>query len=326
MRASHAALIAIAVLVAAPGGSALQGPPGDRLAWQLSSGPFTGNVKALVQSESGTVFALANSELYRSVDDGTTWQRCESQPVHQFGVVQFNPWLATIAGRLYSSADPGSPLYASVDECVTSRTFPEPPQMGRGLGEGITVVNGTLIASTGSGLFALKGEQSMLRGAVGTWTPLAIPAGGEPRAYGRERTWFLVAGQRLFRSTDDGTTWQRLAPEDMRFSSVVTGGTSLWATASGGVWRSADGGETWSRMIESGLTALIAKGRSVHVAVFDPLAIMRSADDGASWTTRAEPAASARLETSGYAAGGRRIFRRPTRPGREGLAARPAGR
>src|SRR5690348_8645398 len=50
------------------------------LVWQPSVGPFTGGVHAFAESDAGTLFAYANSDIYRSRDDGVTWVRCPSQP------------------------------------------------------------------------------------------------------------------------------------------------------------------------------------------------------------------------------------------------------
>jgi hypothetical protein len=52
----------------------------EPLQWEAAVGPFTGNAKALAESDSGTLFAYVNSEIYRSRDDGVSWTRCESQP------------------------------------------------------------------------------------------------------------------------------------------------------------------------------------------------------------------------------------------------------
>jgi Two component regulator propeller len=291
VKASVGAVVAIAAFVALGAGISGQRVVPEPLPWQASIGPFTGNVTALAQSESGAIFALAGAELYRSTNDGATWIRCESQPVHQSGAAHFEPWLATADQRLYASGDPAGPVYVSIDECVTSRAVPPPPAASRTASEWMTVANGVLMAAYEDSLFALREESGAGRDRLGAWTQLSIPTGKRPRVSGRGEAMFLTLSQRLFRTTDRGATWQQLAADGPRFSYVVTGGTRLYAAASAGIWRSADGGETcdagatWTATGVGGIpvTSLIAGSDAAFASMGDG-SLWKSQDAGLTWS------------------------------------------
>jgi len=266
------------------------------LEWQLAAGPFTGNALALAESESGTLFAYVNAEIYRSPDDGVSWTRCESQPSNRAGDQVFERWLLVYGRRLYASAASGGPFYVTDDECASSHPIPKPPGADSRRGH-VTVVDGVLLAVYGGAALFTSSDEGR------TWeqgqSPLAD--GTEPRLATRNGAVFLVLSQQLYRSNDRGRTWIRLAADGPRFSGVVSGGDGLYAAASGGIWRSTDEGVSWTRLFESGLTAATARGSRVYVSIFNPGATARSVDDGKTWTRGALPlprnGANALLET-----------------------------
>jgi photosystem II stability/assembly factor-like uncharacterized protein len=268
----------------------------EPLQWQPAVGPFTGNAKALAESDSGTLFAYVNSEIYRSRDDGVSWTRCESQPSNRPGDLVFDRWLLASGRRLYASAASGGPMYVTDDECASSRAIPKPPGADSRRWH-VTVVDGILVAALdGPTLFTSSDEGR-------TWEQgqSPLPDGIEPRLVTRNGAVFLVLSRQLYRSNDPGRSWSRLAPDGPRFSWVVPGGEHVYAAASGGMWRSTDDGRTWARMFESGLTAATATGSRVYVSVFNPGATARSVDGGNTWTHGALPlrlhSANALLET-----------------------------
>ena len=261
-RLRHVVLLVLGTCLT--GGDALRGQqPGTTppLQWQPAGGPFTGNVKALAESDSGTLFAYVNSEIYRSRNDGVSWTRCESQPSNRAGDLVFERWLLASGRRLYASASSGGPMYVTDDECASSRPVPKPPGADSRRWH-VTVVDGILVAVfDGPTLFTSSNEGR-------TWEQgqSPLPDGIEPRLVTRNGAMFLVLSQQLYRSNDRGRTWSRLAANGPLFGWVVPGGDRLYAGASGGMWRSTDDGRTWARMFdmfESGLTAATARGSRV---------------------------------------------------------------
>jgi photosystem II stability/assembly factor-like uncharacterized protein len=289
-------LLLLGTCVASPHPLDGQEPGTVPLEWQLAVGPFAGYAGALAEAQSGTLFAYVNAEIYRSLDDGISWTRCESQPFNRPGDRVFDRWLVTSGRRLYASTASGGPLYVTDDECASSRAIPKPP--GSDLRRGhVTVVDGVLVAVyDGPALFTSSDDGR-------TWEqgPSPLPDGIEPRLTTRDSAVFLVLSQQLYRSNDHGRTWTRLAANGPRFSWVVSGGDRLYAGAFGGIWRSTDDGNTWTRLLETALTAATARGSRVYASVFNPGATARSVDGGNTWT-RAEPplplrSANALLET-----------------------------
>ena len=296
-RLRHVVFLLLGTFLA--GGHALRGQqPGmtPPLQWQPAAGPFTGNVKALAESDSGTLFAYVNSEIYRSRDDGVSWTRCESQPSNRAGDLVFARWLLASGRRLYASASSGGPMYVTDDECASSRPVPKPPGADSRRWH-VTVVDGILVAAFDGPTFFTSSDDGR------TWEPRPspLPDGIEPRLVTRNGAVFLVLSQQLYRSSDRGYTWSRLAANGPQFGWVVPGGERLYAVASGGIWRSTDDGRTWARMFESGLTAATARGSRVYVSVFNPGATARTVDGGNTWTQGAQPlrlhSANALLET-----------------------------
>ena len=118
----------------------------EALAWQASAGPFTGNVKALVEGDADTVFAWVDAEIFRSRDDGVTWIRCESQPLRPRDPVPLDRWLVSSGQRLHSSGATDGPMHVSDDGCVSWRAVTRPPVPWIKRGH-ITVLGGVVFAA-----------------------------------------------------------------------------------------------------------------------------------------------------------------------------------
>jgi photosystem II stability/assembly factor-like uncharacterized protein len=254
----------------------------DVLAWQASIGPFTGTASVLVEGEDDAVFAWVGLEVFRSRDDGQSWTRCAGQPYHRSEPALLGRWLLSVGRRLYASGSHNGPMKVSEDECDSWRPISRPPAPPNEAGD-VTAVNGVLLAAYSRADFFTS------RDGGTTWLPGALPGGTNPRLATRDRTAYLVLGQLLHQSIDNGATWSRLAPNGPLLNAIVPGGRSLYATGSGGIWRSEDGGATWVRMIETALTAITARGPKIYASVFHPVALARSLDDGRTWTRQPLP-------------------------------------
>jgi photosystem II stability/assembly factor-like uncharacterized protein len=287
--------------------------PQQALAWQASAGPFTGIVRAFAEGDGDTLYAWVDAEVFRSRDDGVTWNRCESQPQRPSEQAQApapaDRWFLTSGRRLYASGGYGGFMQASDDECVTWRAVMPPPGQSKRRAQ-VAAIHGVLFAVyDGATSFTSRDDGQ-------TWIQGALPGGAEARVATRGNSAYLIMSQRLYRSTDSGATWSPLAPEGPQFQSVMTGGNWLYATASGGIWRSQDDGATWVRMLETGVTSATVRGERIYASVFHPAALARSADHGSTWTRLEMPlpgrSAIALLETRRgtlLAGTGRGIFR-----------------
>ncbi|HEY0512481.1 MAG TPA: hypothetical protein VGH73_11285 [Thermoanaerobaculia bacterium] len=96
-----------------------------------------------------------------------------------------------------------------------------------------------------------------------------------------------AAGDRSFRSTDGGRTWQGFARaisqqglNDLAFDPDDP--DLLYAANPQAIWRSADGGESWTRISGQTPTRLAALGH--HTLLASQCGVTRSTDDGRTWS------------------------------------------
>lgn len=161
-----------------------------------------------------------------------------------------------------------------------------------------------------------NGPHTLLRSDDGgaTWTAShdGLPASGvpsglsvDPNSPADNRTLFLTFGGEVYRSPDDGRTWnQVLACGGCRFTAVSPhNSTIILAGGEAGLWRSLDGGDNWTEVglpeMRGGLGGEFWNKywEGVAAIVFDPLAenrlytavfgadrgLYRSDDGGDSW-------------------------------------------
>lgn len=145
-----------------------------------------------------------------------------------------------------------------------------------------------------------------------TTTPalIALPSFAQLSAPSGTVVWALVAGTRLFRSSDRGDTWvERQIPADLTNAEVSfaddTNGLLLsTASAAPGcpsqdfsIWRTADGAATWQRATASGISDQLCKRGLAAVDVThayvtgskpgsNPV-VYRTGDGGTNWTASA---------------------------------------
>ena len=101
-----------------------------------------------------------------------------------------------------------------------------------------------------------------IRGVLATLTPIPLPNTAQISAAPGGVVWAVVAGQVLFRSTDDGTTWEQRPVPAIQGRDAPGGDVSFvdgqhgWDLVPGspgtqcqaqsiGLWRTGDGGATW---------------------------------------------------------------------------------
>jgi photosystem II stability/assembly factor-like uncharacterized protein len=95
-------------------------------------------------------------------------------------------------------------------------------------------------------------------------------------------------GDRAFRSTDGGSTWEELAPEVTRDGMLDLGfdpgdPNTLYLANEQGLWKSRDGGGTWSRLDASSFSKVAVPAPGTLLAGRG-CGLSRSTDDGKSWT------------------------------------------
>ena len=140
----------------------------------------------------------------------------------------------------------------------------------------------------------VRGFRSLDQGR--RWAPFSLPPGGASDLQPFFGSVYVGNEGGIWRTRDEGRTWQRLDREPSRLLAVVGRGTIL-AAASGTIRRSADQGRTWRVAYRSG-----EPGREIDELIVEPsdsgrvyaqtinfagtgstLVILRSEDTGATW-------------------------------------------
>lgn len=164
--------------------------------------------------------------------------------------------------------------------------------------------NGVLLAGTGGGVYRSTD------GGI-TWSIGENPTINSPISHVvSDGTYSYAADYRLFRSGDDGLTWERIAPQlpawSVRAMTTHNGRVFIAMSNEAGLFRSADGGEEWTRIgresLEGGIMSLVSDGDYLFAASGKG-AIYRSSDDGDSWISLPLEQVLSRMESL-YLAGG----------------------
>ncbi|MBV9896784.1 MAG: hypothetical protein JO020_21695 [Chloroflexi bacterium] len=217
-----------------------------------------------------TVYACAVDGLYRSTDAGDSWQ-----PI-------------LVGSRMLSVAclDAGVVLAGTEDDGVLrsadgGRTWASASGGLLDLGAICLAARGELaFAGTQGGLHRSRNSGQAWR-AVGPQTPIqcvAISANGGLVLVGTE-------GDGLFRSTDDGTTWQAVDADDCQtVSALAIAADRVVVATSLSIAVSHDAGVTWRITPSPGVVFAVAISREGLLAGLHQGGLVRSVDDGATWS------------------------------------------
>ena len=139
-------------------------------------------------------------------------------------------------------------------------------------------------------------------------TPIVLPSFAQVSAPSADVVWMLVAGTRLFRSTDRGGAWdERSIPTLARnpvvsfvsaregWLATVEPSASACQTQPSAIWHTADAAASWQQVGPSGITAAACNGslsfsdeHHGFVAALDQRSgpvVYRTADGGKTWTS-----------------------------------------
>ncbi len=220
---------------------------------------------AAAPENSGTLYAAANSQIWKSTDAGSTWTKIFQFPasVSVFGLA-VNPitsstvYAATSTVGIYKSMD-GGLTWTAINTGI-----PHSPNGTISVGR-VWVESASpnvIFASSGSGLARSIDDGN-------TWT---LIAGGDsftilafdPFTSG---TLYFADGNAISKSTDNGQTFVQLSPlpnpaalftlaPDPHHAGVLYAGTSA------GIYQSSDGGSAWNLKLAGVTTVLVADPNS----------------------------------------------------------------
>lgn len=238
----------------------------------------------------GTVSTLASAHdpsawggVYRTRDDGGSWL-----------AVDADLFIGASLAVAVSPTDPNHLLYATDTRLLRSRNggrdwSQEAAELvyGAVFATAIGKDGRTMLASTASGLFRGRDAEA--------WRPVGAPSGATPARFISALPTpggFILAGPGgLYRSTDDGLTWNRTgdALPDKPITSLTRSSAppveQLFAVAGSRAWLSNDGGVTWRPIgLPDGHTETVSSDRAGHALwAFADDRLHRSTDGGATW-------------------------------------------
>jgi len=241
--------------------------------WSYVGFSDNGPISAVTFDPAGNVFAAVRWSVYRSADNGASWQESElpgyvtALAVNSAGVI----YVGTEVGLLQSS-DRGQ-SWTPVG------------------GQSVHVV-GVAISNAGDLIIASydKVYRSVDNGV--SWSQLALPitpSSGQPifitsLAIGPSGD-FLVGTlwYGVYRSADRGATWAHTSLSSQNPYGLVETTLAILAETEDGVYRSTDGGRTWLRSTTM-IGQSLATGASGEVFAALGSSVYRSTDGGSTWT------------------------------------------
>lgn len=213
--------------------------------WVPADGPYGGDVSDLAVAPDGTIFAIADNQLYRSFDGATWWAVVETgiPRLYAGGVA------VDTQGRVYLStygAWPEAPaqVYRSLDGGATWAPFDRglpysyegPPRLATGGDGSVFVLPGFGPLGSGGGLYRLdpggEGWQPLGPFDWSVVVALAVGLDGSMLAATYSYTIDCPCSHALFRSPD-GETWYPVPPDTTYADSLQQ--SMFWSMTFGGL-------------------------------------------------------------------------------------------
>ena len=279
----------------------------DGSSWQKCN--TLSQVKSLACDNMGRIFAGSDSGVFRSMNNGATWERVA--PFRK----SVTALAVTAANHIFASNDSG--VYRSLDNGLTwVRTVAGIPPL-------TSALRMILFADTSNGDVYAGNQYSELYRSTNngdTWvptTPLHSPITTEAitMIFRHPSTRILyVATNTLWKSYDIGTSWQSVSiPLPMKWMTrmVGSGATGALMGGSGGVFFSADSGSVWQPR-NAGLTAVliqsvIADANAVYFGTYTD-GILKSANSGNTWSSVSTGLGNRSVNALGYHAPSNTLF------------------
>lgn len=260
-------------------------------------GPSGGDIRRLAfVGTSSAVFAITGGGVFRSVDNGATWQPVKTDFANGPTDIAIDP---SDSSRVYVLAPDWPSLYTSTNGGLTfSPSVTLPTAVTLAWQVEVSQDGRTLMLSSGARVFrSVDAGQSWSErspvaiDAQARITALAIDPSDANRAYAAGMSSASVAS--LWRTQDAGETWEVLmsgSPSTLTVTDIAVSAANpalVWVATHDGLFRSANRGLTWSNM-HSGVSmgAVASDPRNADVAYVGSSwgRIYRTADSGASWT------------------------------------------
>lgn len=270
--------------------------------WVLTSGVLPGYVYDLLThpTNPNIVYACLGSSIYRTTDGGSSWTRLNTPSYNYFRKMAFNPQNPNViyATGYYYGASPYKQVLAHSDDGGNTWAafyFDTTTTDAYGYTLAVDPVDTAMVYVGGyrsSGLTTI--HRTSNRGQTWEELPFGI-SGYYPYAIYISRTnpnliWITPYTSGIYRSTDRGQTWTRVASISAvyRLTGAYGNPAVLYASTSGSVYRSLDTGRTWTA-INRGLIGtpnyclMTSPNSTPTVYVGTKVGVFRSTNYGDTW-------------------------------------------
>ena len=226
------------------------------------------------------ILAGSSRGMFRSSDRGTTWSLVQSGLPSALSVqtlIAYGSYvLAGSPQGLYRSSDDGANWTRVQSGLPVDQDIRSLASSVRTLYAG-TIYDGLYLSTDSGATWAQSDSGLRLRG-FSTSAVLGT------------RQFFFAGGESVFRSSDDGTTWEAAGAGVSQMNALAIKGGKLLAGTGFGVFRSTDFGENWlnaSSGLSTEVYALAISGNDIFAGTYR--GIFLSTDDGNSWHTVNNP-------------------------------------
>lgn len=245
----------------------------------------------MVAKEATVIAGSRGYGLYRSVDNGVTWNKTTGNQRIDALTVSGSVYFAGVTPTDQFGAATGGQVHRSDDDGLTwsnkSNGLPNTPVLA-------LAVNGTAVfAGTANfGIFSAGGGSGIYRTLNNgeTWTAVnnGLTSLGVHALANTGSDLYAGTENGLFRSSNNGDSWTRIGATltDQRVFALYANGNLLLAgTVAGGLFRSTDGGATWALagLAKLDIRAFAAAGSTLFAATLSG-GVYRSNNAGATWT------------------------------------------
>ncbi|GAB1429451.1 hypothetical protein MASR2M18_02830 [Ignavibacteria bacterium] len=244
--------------------------------WTKVAGLPAENIIALTD-DGNAILAGTNKGVYRSGDDGASWQAMSNGLPNDavYGIVK--------SGSTYFAATYQSGVYRLHDGGTSWRAF----------NNGLPLLQIWSIESVGSAVYAGTHGNGVYRAVADDtiWTNVKDIGNADVRAFLHTASNIFVGTfTGVWKSGDNGATWEASGLPRTVISSLAFNGKSLFAGIfSGGVSRSDNGGETW-KSVNNGtmrtasiVQCMLAKDGYVFAGIYGSDGIYRTDNNGEQW-------------------------------------------
>ncbi|HXG01687.1 MAG TPA: T9SS type A sorting domain-containing protein [Bacteroidota bacterium] len=260
--------------------------------WQQVGSPGPYSINTLYVDSSDVLLAGTSNGVYRSTNDGSTWQSIGLSNAHVLMLKRFqgNLFACTFASGLYRSTNngtswslvsgglpPGSVYSIAVLGQVMYAALVDGIYKSTDSGTtwtvtGMTNPNQTIVVASPAGhLYAADLDALVYRSTDGgvSWTqildgmstPADLLVAPNGAIYLSLQSFFAPG---VLRSTDGGATWQNVLPSVVSgWFAVNAAGHIFLSTFASGVYRTTDAGTTWQQ-VNSGLTNTSTQGIAIN--------------------------------------------------------------